>query len=127
MRTIASTILCISFLASGCGSYDKHPLRTQRTHSAEADSPYAVLEGRTIRLKPVEFTFQIPEEWLQQDQVRKLHLSWEELDGMSKIKPHGIDFDGENAAVMDAVISFDRCAAHFGSKGWNNGLWNEVV
>lgn len=111
-------------VVSGCVSQERLLSQTQPVHSA--DSPYAVLDGKTIRWKPDEFTFQIPEEWLQQDQERKLHLGWEELDGMSKIKPHGIDFDDENAAVMDAVIPFDRCAAHFGSKGWNNGLWNDL-
>ncbi len=126
MRITAATILMTSLLAFACGSDAQLKFKTAVAHSAEANSPYAVLEGRTIKLKPDEFTFQIPEEWLNQDQEKKLHLSWGELDGMFKIRPHGIDFDGEDAAVMNEVISFDRCAAHFGSKGWNNGIWNDL-
>jgi hypothetical protein len=39
---------------------------------------------------------------------------------------YGINFDKEDGEVMDAVIPFEYCAAHFGDKGWGNSNWNDI-
>ena len=58
-------------------SWDKDPFRT--SHSSENNSPYSILEGRTVRIKPYDATFDIPESWLTPNTApspsKNLHLS----------------------------------------------------
>jgi len=39
------------------------------THSSEKNSPYSVLEGKMVRIKPYDATFEIPESWLTPNPV----------------------------------------------------------
>jgi hypothetical protein len=104
-----------------------NPLNPFRaTHSSENNSPYSVLEGRTVRLKPYDATFDIPESWLTPQPVptpaKNLHLSWEDLNDLYWKDGS----DGEEAAVINSVLSFQDCAAHVGDRGWGNYLWNDL-
>jgi hypothetical protein len=101
-----------------------NPVRA--THSSENKSPYSVLEGRTVRLKPYDATFDIPESWLTPDPVpepaKNLYLSWQELNELY----WNNGSDDEDAKVINSVLSFGDCAAHFGDRGWGNYLWNDL-
>jgi len=104
-----------------------NPYRT--THSADNNSPFSVLEGTTVRIKPYDATFEIPESWLTPKPIpepaKNLHLSWQELNEV--YRNNGYDeFDGEDAQVMNSVLSFENCAAHVGDRGWGNDLWNDL-
>ncbi len=96
------------------------------THSSENNSPYSVLEGRTVRLKPYDATFDIPESWLTPNPVptpaKNLHLSWQDLNELY----WNDGSDAEDAQVINSVLSFEDCAAHFGDRGWGNYLWNDL-
>jgi hypothetical protein len=96
------------------------------THSAEHHSPYSVLEGKTVRLKPYEATFEIPESWLTPVPVpsptKNLHLSWQDLNELY----WNDGSDEEDAQVINSVLSFEDCAAHVGDRGWGNYLWNDL-
>jgi hypothetical protein len=96
------------------------------THSSEHNSPYSVLEGRTVRLKPYDATFDIPESWLTPEPVtppeKNLHLSWQDLNELY----WNDGSDEEDARVINSVLSFADCAAHVGDKGWGNYLWNDL-
>jgi hypothetical protein len=94
-------------------------------HSSENNSPYSLLEGTTVWLKPYDATFDIPESWLTPRPERNLNLSWQELNEVHRNNGHD-EFDGEDAQVMASVISFENCAAHVGDKGWGNSLWNDL-
>lgn len=95
-------------------------------HSSENNSPHSILEGRTIRVKPYDATFDIPESWLVPKPVpepaKNLYLSWEELNYLYR----NDGSDAEEAQVINSVLSFDNCAAHFGDRGWGNYLWNDL-
>lgn len=96
------------------------------THSSENHSPYSVLEGRTVRLKPYDATFDIPESWLTPQPVptptKNLHLSWRDLSDLY----WNDGGDAEDAEVINSVLSFQDCAAHVGDRGWGNYLWNDL-
>jgi hypothetical protein len=91
-----------------------NPLNPFRaTHSSENNSPYSVLEGRTVRLKPYDATFDIPESWLTPQPVptpaKNLHLSWEDLNDLYWKDGS----DGEEAAVINSVLSFQDCGSRW--------------
>ena len=96
------------------------------THSSENNSPYSVLEGRTVRLKPYEATFDIPESWLVPKPVptpaKNLHLSLQDLNELY----WNDGSDAEDAQVINSVLPFENCAAHVGDRGWGNYLWNDL-
>jgi hypothetical protein len=96
------------------------------THSSENNSPYSVLEGRTVRIKPYDATFDIPESWLTPNPVpepiKNLHLSWQDLNELYWNDGR----DVEDAQVINSVLSFEDCAAHVGSRDWGNYLWNDL-
>lgn len=104
----------------------------QKVHSFENNSPYSVLEGTTVRIKPYDATFMIPESWLTPKQIsgepnKNLYLSWQDLNELNHFDfNHPLGFDLEEAQVMRAVLPFENCAAHVGDKGWGNGLWNDL-
>jgi hypothetical protein len=115
-----STTIC-SF---GCKKVSYHD---STTHSSEKNSPHSVLEGRTIRVKPYDATFEIPESWLSSlaipgEPSRNLYLSWDELDYL----PGHDGGDAEDAEVINSVLLFQDCAAHVGDKAWGNHLWNDL-
>ena len=96
------------------------------THSAEDNSLYSVLEGTTVRIKPYNATFEIPESWLTPNPVhtptKNLHLSYQDLNDLYWNDGR----DAEEAQVINAVLSFENCAAHIGDRGWGNYLWNDL-
>jgi hypothetical protein len=101
------------------------------THSAEINSPYSVLEGTTIRIKPYGATFEIPNSWLTpkpapDEHIKNLFLSWQELNEVNRIDGETNGFDEEEAQVINSVLPFENCAAHVGDRGWGNGLWNDL-
>jgi hypothetical protein len=93
---------------------------------AKAERPYSVLQGTTVRIRPWEATFQIPESWLTPDSPfadeRKLYLSEQDLMDL----PRNNGGDAEDAQVMDAVFPLAQCAAHFGDRGWGNYFWGDL-
>ena len=96
------------------------------THSAESSSPYSVIEGATVRVKPYEATFEIPEGWLRPNPVptpaKNLYLSYQDLNELY----WNDGSDAEEARVINSVLSFENCAAHVGDRGWGNDLWNDL-
>lgn len=125
LHTLALTTIMftvgLACLLSGCG-----PFVRKNIHSSEANSPYSVLEGTTIRVKPYDATFDIPDGWIVPQKQKNLFLSWQELDHLDEMEDYGIKFDDENGEVIDSILPFEYCAAHFGSNSWNNGLWNDL-
>ena len=110
-------------------SWDKakslNPFRV--THSSKHNSPYSILEGRTVRLKPYDATFDIPESWLTPKLVpgepsKNLHLSLQELN---ELYWHDGP-DAEDVQVINSVLSFEDCVAHVGDSGWGNYRWNDL-
>lgn len=91
-------------------------------HSSENNSPYALLEARTIRIKPYDAMFEIPESWLEPTSPRNLYLTWEELNYLYR----NDGADDEDAQVINSVLPFEYCAAHVGSKDWGNHFWNDL-
>lgn len=117
---LATTLTCFV----GCR---KITYRDTVIHSSEKKSPYSILEGRTIRVKPYDATFDIPEDWLNPQPIageptRNLYLSWEDLNYLYR----NDGGDEEEAQVINSVISFSDCAAHIGSQGWGNFRWNDL-
>ena len=100
-------------------------------HSSENNSPYSVLEGTTIRIKPYNATFEIPEDWLTpkrapDEHIKNLFFSWPELDEVNQIDGEANGFDEQEAQVINSVLPFENCVAHVGDRGWGNGLWNDL-
>ena len=91
-------------------------------HSSENNSPYALLEAGTIRIKPYDAMFEIPESWLKPRSPPNLYMTWEELNYLSR--NDGVD--AEEGQVIDSVLSFEYCAAHVGSQDWGNHFWNDL-
>lgn len=96
------------------------------THSLEKNSPYSVLEGSTIRIKPYDATFTIPDGWLTPNPIpepaKNLYLDYDDLNALY----WNDGSDEEDAQVINSVLSFDNCAAHFGDRGWGNYMWNDL-
>ena len=94
--------------------------------SADTDRPYSVLQGTTVQIHPFGATFEIPESWLTPNPLpepeKNLYLSRQDLYEL----PWNNGRDSEDAAVMDAVLPFAQCAAHFGDRGWGNYFWNDL-
>jgi hypothetical protein len=96
------------------------------THVSGYNRPYSVLEGNTIRIKPYDATFQIPETWLipitLPEPAQNLYLSRKELDRIFWKQGR----DEEDAQVINAVLPFEDCAAHVGDRDWGNYFWNDL-
>ncbi len=88
-------------------------------HSIENGSPYSTIEKNKITIKPFDANFDIPEDWLKYTQAKNIFLDCGELEKINF--EYGINFNEEDGQVMDAVIPFRYCAAHFGSKNWGIG------
>jgi hypothetical protein len=101
-----------------------NPYKT--THSAENNSPYSVLEGTTVRIKPYNATFEIPESWLTPNPFpppeKNLYLSYQDLNELYWNDGN----DEQEAQVINSVLSIQDCAIHFGDKGWGNHFWNDL-
>ncbi len=106
----------------GMASANLPALYTQVMHSS--DLPYSVLDGNTVRIHPYEATFQIPEDWLTPSpfSANNLQLSRRDLNRLY----WNDGGDAEDAQVINAVLPFEHCAAHFGSRDWGNHFWNDL-
>lgn len=95
---------------------------THVVHCSEL--PYSVLEGNTVRIHPYGTTFQIPEDWItpHSHSVKNLHLSRRDLRKLYWNDGN----DAEDAQVINAVLPFENCAAHFGDRDWGNYFWNDL-
>jgi hypothetical protein len=108
------------------------PSYKQVIHSSENNSPYSVLEGTTIKIKPYDATFEIPESWitykpLSIEPPKNLYLSWQDLNELERFDfNHPLGFDKEDAQVMRSALPFENCAAHAGSMSWGNGNTNDL-
>src|SRR5262245_32394422 len=74
------------------------PFHDELNHSAENNSAYSILEGTTIRIKPYDATFEIPEDWLRlkpapDKHVKNLFLSREDLNEVNVIDQEENGFD----------------------------------
>lgn len=68
-------------------------------------------------LHPSGLQFDVPKTWVDRysESGNNLHLTGKELDEVG----HGArEWDDEYARVCNAVLPFDRCAAHVGGEGW---------
>lgn len=130
---IGATIICFSVWNATTNSI---PAQTnfshkQVIHSAENNSPYSVLEGTVVRIKPYNATFEIPESWLTpkpapDKHIKNLFFSWQELNEVNQIDGEVNGFNMEEAQVINSIFAFEDCVAHIGDKGWGNGLWNDL-
>ncbi len=93
-------------------------------HSVEDGSPYSTINKNKITVKPFNADFDIPEDWLKYTREKNIFLNCGELNKINF--EYGINFDEEDAQVIDAVIPFEYCAANFGDKGWGNSNWNDI-
>ena len=85
-------------------------------HSAEKRSPYAELDGTTIRIRPYGASFEIPAGWLTtkpapDKHVKNLFLSWQDLNELGEIDHETNGFDSDEAEVIYSVLPFEDCAA----------------
>lgn len=85
-------------------------------HSVETGSPYSTINKNKITINPYDASFDVPEEWLKYTKAKNIFLNCEELEKIDY--EYGVNFNEEDGQVMDAVIPFEFCAAHFGSKNW---------
>ena len=93
------------------------------TKATHVHLPYSVLEGNTVRVYPYGAAFEIPESWLTRDpqSAKNLHLNRRDLSDLF----WNDGGDAEDAQVINAVLPFENCAAHFGDRDWGNYLWND--
>ncbi len=103
----------------------------QIIHSAENNSPYSVLEGAVVRIKPYDATFEIPESWITYKSLsieppKNLYLSWQDLNELNHLDFNNGFSDEDDAQVMRSVIAFENCATHVGSMSWGNGNTNDL-
>jgi hypothetical protein len=85
-------------------------------HSVENGSPFSTIDKNKITVKPFNASFEIPEKWLEYTREKNIFLNCGEIKKIDF--EYGINFNEEDGQVMDAVIPFEYCAAHFGSKNW---------
>ena len=88
-------------------------------HSVENGSPYSTIDKNKITVKPLNASFEIPEDWLKYTREKNIFLVCGELQKINF--EYGINFNEEDGQVMNSVIPFEYCAAHFGSKEWGIG------
>jgi hypothetical protein len=104
----------------------------QIVHSAENNSPYSVLEGTTVKIKPYDATFKIPEGWLTPkivsgEPTKNFYLSWQDLNELERFDfNHRYGFDKKDAEVMRSALPFENCAAHVGDRAWGNGFTGDL-
>lgn len=127
---VSVAILAFSMGTAAIYLYSRDKVKTlnpfRATHSPENNSPYSVLEGSTVRLRPYNATFDIPGSWLAPKPVptpaKNLHLSRQDLSELYWNDGR----DAEDARVINSVLPFEDCAAHVGDRGWGNYLWNDL-
>jgi hypothetical protein len=117
MRSIFALCSFLS-LTLGCLSAaqpDQHDVWSDKADRTER--PSASREKAVITIKPLGATFEVSGKVLDWYGSFKnnLHLTHEELD---RIARGAGEWDTEYASVCNAVLPFDRCAAHIGEEGW---------
>ena len=121
-RYVYPVVMLLTFFL-GTGITSLQPIKI---HSSENNSPYSVLEGTTVRIKPYDATFEIPEGWLTPEHVpasaKNLHLSWLDLNRLY----WNDGGDVEDAQVINSVLPFEDCAAHVGDRDWGNHFWGDL-
>ena len=104
----------------------KTSLPLDYVHTSDKNSPYGILDGYLIRIKPYDDSFEIPHEWLTPKPIptpsKNLHLSYQDLNDLY----WNDGSDAEEAQVINSVLAFHDCAVHFGDRGWGNYLWNDL-
>ncbi len=75
-------------------------------------SPFSTLEGSTIALQPSGIKFDVPADWVWNEQRSRLHLSRSQLAKVEK--PDFDKWNREFGPDCNAALPFDRCAAHVG-------------
>lgn len=129
---LGTTIIYISVWDGIKTSIPTQIVSRQIIHSAENNSPYSILEGTTIKIKPYDATFEIPESWITYkpysgEPKKNLYLSWQDLNELERFDfNHPLEFDKEDAEVMRSVLPFENCATHVGSKSWGNANTNDL-
>ncbi len=113
---ILAFLLGTSFTYLNAGEKITDLITPKSKHSVENGSPYSTIDVNKITIKPFEASFDIPEKWLEYTREKNIFLNCSEMDKIDF--EYGINFNEEDGQVMDAVIPFEYCAAHFGSKGW---------
>jgi hypothetical protein len=106
-------VVCLVVAAVECSR--QHPLWYADNDLAKRAQ--STREGATITLLPSGATFQVSKGMLEwhQEFANNLHLSPQELDAVAC---GAGEWDTEYASVCNAVLPFDRCAAHVGDEGW---------
>lgn len=102
-------------------------MRLIQSNPRTPNSPYSELQGRTVRTQPYRASFDIPSAWLEPipvsgEPTKSLFLSEQDLSELYSISGG----DAEDAELIDKILPFEECAAHFGSRGWGNHLWNDL-
>jgi hypothetical protein len=113
---IVVALSCIMFgWWYGCGEVSQHPPWNSKRPPSER--PFATRDGTTIVLKPSGATFQVPQEWVERFRKfgNNIHLTHQQLDAVAR---GAREWHTEYASVCNAVLPFDRCAAHVGGGGW---------
>lgn len=105
------SLLTLSLLYSGHGAGEA------RLQAAEPAGPQAVLRGRTIELKPLGASLEIPQDWLdwQAKFQNSIHLSPAEL---ARVRVGESEWDREYGEIVDSFLLFDGCLFHIGNDGW---------
>ena len=86
--------------------------------SAPAEpKPHAAIRGNVVRLVPSNFTFSIPDAWVQwnKSHTKSLHLSRQEIDKAEKAEG---EWDRPFSEIVNSIFPIERCAAHVGGDGW---------
>lgn len=130
---LGTAVIYISFWDSIKTSIPTQIISSKKiVHSAENNSPYSILEGTTVKIKPYDAKFEIPESWITYkpysgEPKKNLYLSWQDLNELEHYDfNHPLGFDKEYAEVMRSALPFENCAAHLGSKSWGNGNTNDL-
>ena len=94
----------------------------RETHSAENNSPYSILEGTTVRIKPYNATFEIPVENCVAhvgDKGWGNHF-WNDLQGrvyVTDLTPEEVAARVEKQGLAKASEVFERADVKYGSHG----------
>ncbi len=103
-------------IAASCGQMSRSPEPPPPVD--RSNSPHSVLTGNTIKIVPYNATFDMPADWLPSKFGKNLYLTNEELQSLYYKRT----FQARKAEFLDSVLPYDRCAAHFGEKGWDEGV-----
>jgi len=88
---------------------------------AQSDVLTATIDKHVVTLRPSGATFQLPENMVSGSQTRALSSYLTRAD-LERVKaPSGDEWDRPYGAIVNAVLPFDRCAAHIGTEPFGPG------